>query len=108
MTLFPWARYKSTQNALKLHTLLDLRGSIPTFVRVTAAQIHDVNILDLLTPEAGAFYVMDRGYLDFERLYRWSLQGAFFVTRARKNFRFRRLLSHPVDKSSERLTTFLQ
>ena len=95
MTLFPWARYKSTQNALKLHTLLDLRGSIPTFVRVTAAQIHDVNILDLLTPEAGAFYVMDRGYLDFERLYRWSLQGAFFVTRARKNFRFRRLLSHP-------------
>ena len=100
MTLFPWARYKSTQNALKLHTLLDLRGSIPTFVRVTAAQIHDVNILDLLTPEAGAFYVMDRGYLDFERLYRWSLQGAFFVTRARKNFRFRRLLSHPVDKSS--------
>ena len=100
MTLFPWARYKSTQNALKLHTLLDLRGSIPTFVRVTAAQIHDVNILDLLTPEAGAFYVMDRGYLDFQRLYRWSLQGAFFVTRARKNFRFRRLLSHPVDKSS--------
>ncbi len=100
MTLFPWARYKSNQNALKLHTLLDLRGSIPTFVRVTAAHIHDVNILDLLTPEAGAFYVMDRGYLDFQRLYRWSLAGAFFVTRARKNFRFRRLVSHPVDKSS--------
>ena len=100
MSLFPWARYKSNQNALKLHTLLDLRGSIPTFVRVTAAQIHDVNILDLLTPEAGAFYVMDRGYLDFERLYRWSLAGAFFVTRARKNFRFRRVVSHPVDPSS--------
>jgi len=100
MTLFPWARYKSTQHALKLHTLLDLRGHIPTFLRITAAQMHDVNILDLLTPEAGAFYVMDRGYLDFERLYRWTLQGAFFVTRARKNFRFTRLVSHAVDKST--------
>jgi len=100
MRLFPWARYKSTQHALKLHTLLDLRGSIPTFIRVTAAQVHDVNILDALTPEAGAFYVMDRGYLDFERLYRWTLHGAFFVTRARKNFRFTRLLSHPVDKTT--------
>ena len=100
MTLFPWARYKSGQHALKLHTLLDLRGSIPTFIRVTAAQVHDVNILDALTPEAGAFYVMDRAYLDFERLYRWTLQGAFFVTRARKNFRFTRLVSHPVDKTT--------
>jgi hypothetical protein len=100
MRLFPWARYKSAQHALKLHTLLDLRGSIPTFIRVTAAQVHDVNILDALTPEAGAFYVMDRGYLDFERLYRWTLHGAFFVTRARKNFRFTRLLSHPVDKAT--------
>ena len=100
MTLFPWARYKTEQHALKLHTLLDLRGSIPTFIRVTAAQVHDVNILDALTPEAGAFYVMDRAYLDFERLYRWTLHGAFFVTRARKNFRFTRLFSHPVDKAS--------
>ncbi len=100
MTLFPWARYKSAQHALKLHTLLDLRGSIPTFIRVTAAQVHDVNLLDALTPEAGAFYVMDRGYLDFERLYRWTLHGAFFVTRARKNFRFTRLRSHPVDKTT--------
>jgi len=100
LTLFPWARYKSTQHALKLHTLLDLRGSIPSFLRVTAAQVHDVNILDALTPEAGAFYVMDRGYLDFQRLYRWTLHGAFFVTRARKNFRFTRLLSHPVDKTT--------
>lgn len=100
MTLFPWARYKSTQHALKLHTLLDLRGSIPTFIRITAAQVHDVNILDALTPEAGAFYVMDRGYLDFPRLYRWTLHGAFFVTRARKNFRFTRLQSHPVDKTT--------
>jgi len=100
MSLFPWARYKSAQHALKLHTLLDLRGSIPTFIRVTAAQVHDVNILDALTPEAGAFYVMDRAYLDFARLYRWTLHGAFFVTRARKNFRFTRLVSHPVDKTT--------
>jgi hypothetical protein len=100
MTLFPWARYKSAQHAVKLHTLLDLRGSIPTFIRVTAAQVHDVNLLDALTPEAGAFYVMDRAYLDFERLYRWTEHGAFFVTRARKNFRFTRLGSHRVDKTT--------
>lgn len=100
MTLFPWARYKSAQHALKLHTLLDLRGSIPTFIRVTAAQVHDVNLLDALTPEAGAFYVMDRAYLDFQRLYRWTEHGAFFVTRTRKNFRFTRLVSRPVDKTT--------
>jgi hypothetical protein len=100
MALFPWAHFSSTQHAVKLHTLLDLRGRIPVFLRITPARIHDVNILDQLTPEAGAFYVMDRGYLNFERLYRWTLQGAFFVTRARKNFRFARLFSHPVDKSS--------
>ena len=100
LTLFPWARYKTEQHALKLHTLLDLRGAIPTFLHITAAQVHDVKILDALTPEAGAFYVMDRAYLDFERLYRWTLHGAFFVTRARKNFRFTRLSSHPVDKAT--------
>lgn len=100
MTLFPWAHYKRTQHALKLHTLLDLRGAIPTFLRITAAQMHDVNILDQITPEAGAFYVMDRGYLDFQRLYRFTLQGAFFVTRARKHFRFTRVFSHAVDKST--------
>jgi hypothetical protein len=100
MTLFPWARYSRTQHAVKLHTLLDLRGSIPTFIRITPAQVHDINVLDVLTPEPGAFYVMDRGYLDFERLYRWTLAGAFFVTRARKNFRFVRLVSHPVDKTT--------
>lgn len=100
MTLFPWARYKATQHAVKLHTLLDLRGQIPTFIRITPAQMHDVKILDQLTPEAGAFYVMDRGYLDFERLYRWTQHGAFFVTRARKNFRFTRLVSHPIDKTT--------
>jgi hypothetical protein len=69
MTLFPWAKFKSAQNAVKMHTLLDLRGNIPTFIRITPAKIHDVNFLDDLVPEAGAFYVMDRGYLDFERLY---------------------------------------
>jgi transposase len=100
MTLFPWARYKTAQHALKLHTVLDLRGSIPTFIRVTAAQVHDVNLLDALTPEAGAFYVMDRAYLDFERLYRWTENRAFFITRARKNFRFTRLASQAVDKTT--------
>jgi hypothetical protein len=100
MTLFPWATYKTTQNAMKLHTLMDLRGNIPTFIRISPARLHDVNVLDDLVPEAGAFYVMDRGYLDFERLYRWTQRGAFFVTRARKNFRFRRIASHPVDKST--------
>jgi Domain of unknown function (DUF4372)/Transposase DDE domain len=100
LTLFPWAHLRLEQSAVKVHTLLDLRGQIPTFVRITPARVHDVNILDLLTPEAGAFYVMDRGYLDFARLHRWTLHGAFFVTRARKKFRYRRLASHTVDKSS--------
>jgi hypothetical protein len=99
IALFPWAYFKPTQHALKLHTLLDLRGRIPVFLRITPARVHDVNILDQLVPEAGAFYMMDRGYTNFERLYRWTLHGAFFVTRARKNFRFARLISHPVDKT---------
>jgi len=100
MSLFPWASYKRAQHAMKLHTLLDLRGNIPTFIRITPARLHDINVLDDLTPEAGAFYVMDRGYLDFERLYRWTLSGSFFVTRARKNFRFDRVDSRPVDKGA--------
>jgi hypothetical protein len=100
MALFPWASYTRTQHAMKLHTLLDLRGNIPTFIRITPARLHDVNVLDDLVPEAGAFYVMDRGYLDFERLYRWTLAGAFFLTRARKNFRFERVSSHAVDKQT--------
>ena len=99
MSLFPWASYKRAQHAMKLHTLLDLRGNIPTFIRITPAQLHDVNVLDDLVPGAGAFYVMDRGYLDFERLYRWTQAGAFFVTRARKKFRFDRVGSRPVDKT---------
>lgn len=100
MALFPWAYFSPTQHALKLQTLLDLRGQIPAFIRITPARVHDVNMLDQLTPEPGTFYIMDRGYLNFERLYRWTSHGAFFVTRARKNFRFRRLVSHPVDKST--------
>jgi len=100
MSLFPWASYKSTQHAVKLHTLLDLRGNIPAFLRITPARLHDVNVLDDLTPEAGAFYVMDRGYLDFERLYRWTLLGAFFITRARTNSRYTIIESRPVDKTT--------
>ena len=100
VSLFPWATYKSDQHAIKLHTLLDLRGNIPTVIRITPAQLHDVNFLDHLPLEPGAFYVMDRGYVDFGRLYRWTLVGAFFVTRAKKNMRFHRLFSHPVDKAS--------
>jgi hypothetical protein len=100
ISLFPWAKYKSNQHAMKMHTLLDLRGNIPTFIRITPAQLHDVHFLDDIVLEPGAFYVMDRGYLDFERLYRWTQCGAFFVTRAKKNLRWRRLYSHPVDKST--------
>jgi hypothetical protein len=100
MSLFPWAKYKTTQHAVKLHTLLDLRGNIPSFIRITPAHVHDINVLDQLTPEPGAFYVMDRAYLDFARLFRWTQAGAFFVTRARKNFRFHRLASRPVDRST--------
>ena len=100
MSLFPWAHFKPTQHALKLHTLLDLRGWIPTFIHISPAQIHDVNILDQLTPEAGAFYIIDRAYLDFQRLYRWTLHGAFFITRAKKNFQFTRIHSRSVDKST--------
>jgi hypothetical protein len=99
-SLFPWASYKSNQHAVKLHTLLDLRGKIPTVVRITPAQLHDVHFLDHIVLEPGAFYIMDRGYLDFARLHRWTLAGAFFVTRARKNFRFRRLISREVDKTT--------
>ena len=100
ISLFPWATYKTDQHAVKLHTLLDLRGNIPTFIHITPAQLHDVHFLDNIIPEPGAFYVMDRGYLDFARLRRWTLAGAFFVTRARKNFRFRRILSHEADKTA--------
>jgi hypothetical protein len=98
LSLFPWAQFRRHKSAVKLHTLLDLRGSIPTVVIVTGGQIHEVNILDELIWEAGAIYLMDRAYLDFRRLYRLHQSGAFFVTRAKKRFDCQRLLSRAVDK----------
>jgi transposase len=100
LDLFPWARFRRHKAAVKLHTLLDLRGSIPTFIRITEGKLHDVNILDELPLEAGAYYVMDRGYLDFSRLHRFSEVGAFFVTRAKSNFDFRWCASREVDHST--------
>ena len=100
LSLFPWARFRKHKGAVKLHTLLDLRGSIPVLIRVTDALVHDVNILDEIIPEPGSFYIMDRAYLDFARLYRLHQCCAFFVTRARSNLRFRRLYSRPVDKTT--------
>ena len=100
LSLFPWARFRKTKAGIKLHTLLDLRGSIPSFIAITEAKLHDVNILDTLVPEPGAIYVMDRGYLDFERLYALHQAPAFFVTRSKSNTDPRRLYSNPVDKDS--------
>ena len=100
LSLFPWAKFRRAKAAIKLHTLLALRGNYPTVVIVTTGRVHDVNILDQLTFEAGSFYIFDRGYLDFARLHRLHLSGAFFVTRAKKNFRFGRRYSEPVDKST--------
>jgi len=100
LTLFPWAPFRSTKAAIKLHTLLDLRGAIPSVIHISDGKWHDVNVLDLLTPEAGAFYVMDRGYLDFARLYGLHQSGGFFVTRARGNMNFQRMHSTPVDRST--------
>lgn len=98
LALFPWAPFRSTKAAIKLHTLLDLRGAIPTFLHITDGTVHDVNVLDILLPEPGAFYVMDRGYLDFERLYALQQAGSFFVIRARSNFKCRRVYSRPVNR----------
>src|SRR5271167_4274877 len=100
LSVFPWAPFRSTKAAVKLHTLLDLRGSIPTFIHISDGKMHDVNVLDLLLIEAGAFYVMDRGYLDFERLYTLDQAGGFFVTRAKRNLDARRLYSAPVDRDT--------
>jgi len=99
LSVFPWASFRSTKSAIKLHTLLDLRGSIPTFIHVSPGKWHDVNLLDTLLPEAGAFYIMDRAYLDFERLHLITLASAFFVIRAKSNLKYRRIYSNPVDKS---------
>ncbi len=100
MSLFPWAKFRKTKSAVKLHTLLDLRGNIPTLIIITDGKVHDVNILDELLLEPGAIYIMDRGYLDFARLYAMHRSRAFFVIRAKKNFDCRRLYSRPIDKSS--------
>ena len=100
LSLFPWARFRKQKGAIKLHTLLDLRGNIPSFIKITDGKVHDVNILDELEPEPGSYYIMDRGYIDFARLYTLNLCGAFFVIRAKSNLKFRRLYSHPVDKST--------
>lgn len=100
LSVFPWAPFRSTKAAIKLHTLLDLRGNIPTFIHISDGKLHDVNVLDLLLPEPGAFYVMDRGYIDFERLYRLHEAGSFFVTRAKSNLKALRRYSHPVDRST--------
>jgi hypothetical protein len=99
LSVFPWAPFRSTKAAIKLHTLLDLRGSIPSFIHISDGKLHDVKVLDLLIPEAGAFYVMDRAYLDFERLYHLSQAGAFFVTRSKSNLDARRVYSAPADRS---------
>ena len=96
LSVFPWARFRSTKAAIKINTLLDLRGSIPVMIHVTPGDVHEVNWLDDLLFEVGAFYIMDRGYLDFARLYRIAKAGAFFVTRAKRGQRLKRLYSHPV------------
>ena len=100
LSVFPWALFRSTKSAVKLHTLLDLRGNIPTFIHISDGKLHDVNVLDILLPEAGAFYIMDRGYVDFERLFTLHMASAFFVIRAKSNTQYQRRYSRPVDKST--------
>ena len=100
LSLFPWARFRQRKAAVKVHTLLDLHGNIPTFLRITSGDVHDVNILDEIIPEAGAFYVMDRAYIDFQRLFVFTLSSAFFVVRTKSNVLLERRYSQPVDKST--------
>ena len=100
LSLFPWARFRRRKGAVKMHTLLDLHGNIPTFIRVTSGDVHDVNLLDEIMPEAGAFYVMDQGYIDFQRLFVFTLSAAFFVVRTKSNVLLQQRYSHPVDKST--------
>src|SRR6266481_6649448 len=100
LSLFPWAKFRKHKAAVKMHTLLDLHGNIPTFISITSGKVHDVNILDEFLPEPGAFYVMDRGYVDFERLYIFTLSAAFFVVRTKSNVLLQRRYSHPVDKTN--------
>lgn len=98
LSLFPWAKFRRCKAAVKMHTLLDLHGNIPTFIRVTSGDVHDVNLLDEIMPEAGSFYVMDRAYIDFQRLFVFPLSSAFFVVRTQSNVLIQRRYSHPVDK----------
>ncbi len=100
LSVFAWAPFRTTKAAIKLHTLLDLRGNIPSFIHISDGKLHEVNVLDQLLPEPGAFYVMDRGFLDFERLYRLHIAGSFFVIRAKANLQAKRRYSHPVDRTS--------
>ena len=100
LSMFPWARFRSTKSAVKLHTLLDVRGNIPTFIHISDGKLHDVKVLDILIPEPGAFYIMDRGYLDFGRLFTLNQAGAFFVIRAKRNTQYTRRYSHPIDRSN--------
>jgi hypothetical protein len=99
LSLFPWAKFRKTKSAIKIHTLLDLQNNIPSFISITDGSVHDVNILDELITEIGAFYIVDKGYIDFERLYNLNINRAYFVTRAKSNFQFKRIYSHQVDKS---------
>src|ERR1035438_255412 len=100
LSLFPWAQFRKHKAAVKMHTLLDLHGNIPTFIRITSGVVHDVNLLDEILPEAGAIYVFDRGYIDFQRLFVFTLSSAFFVVRTKSNVLLQRRYSHPVDKST--------
>jgi hypothetical protein len=100
LSLFPWARFRRAKGAVKLHTMIDLQGAIPVFIDITEGKVHDVNVLDILIPEPGSYIVMDRGYLDFERLYRLHQSLSFFVIRAKRNLQCQRRYSHPVDKST--------
>jgi hypothetical protein len=100
LSVFPWAVFRTAKAAIKLHTLLDLRGNIPTFIHISDGKVHEVNILDQLLPEPGAFYIMDRGFLDFERLFRFHEAGSFFVTRGKSNLQVQRRYSHPVDRKT--------
>jgi hypothetical protein len=100
LSLFPWAKFRKKKGAVKLHTLLDLRGSIPTFIEITDGLVHDVNILDVLITEPGSYYIMDRAYIDYKRLYRLKRGLGYFIVRAKKNLKFKRLYSSKVDKST--------
>jgi hypothetical protein len=100
LSVFPWAVFRRAKAAIKLHTLLDLRGNIPTFIHIRDGKVHEVNVLDQLLPEPGAFYIMDRGFLDFARLYRFHEAGSFFVTRGKSNLKVQRRYSHPVDRTT--------